>query len=380
MNWINNKIINFILFFLLIYGIVQNFYFLFLSISFFFFKIYKKKKKIFSLVFFYIFFSIILFEFSFKKYEKYTSKNISIESNLEYSYDSFIGYKPKKNFKYYERKFFDNKTILDVVYSINNEGFRFTGTETINSSKCLVFYGGSITFGQSLNDKDTLPYMLGNYFNENIKIFNFGFNGYGPHQFLSYLDHFENLSFFKCKKTIFIYSYISDHVGRVVGKRSWGAKSPRYIEDNNRLIFSGLFSDYPFKLVMKVRNNWNSSKFLRIIYNFENVNINDEKLFVKVLKNIEQRLFQKFKDPIFIYVHWNDEILKVKNIQNYQFSLIQNFLSLRNTIDLKDVLIDQTKEYFNNIPGDFHPTKIANATIAKFLYEKLKNKIYDETN
>ena len=372
--------INFVLLLFLLIGVFENFYFLFFLLGFIFLKKFIQNKKIYNLICFYIFTSILLFEFCFKQYEKYTSDKIIGESNFVYDYNKLIGYKPKKNFQYFEKKKIDNKIILDAVYSINNDGFRVTGSQEVDSDKCLVFYGGSITFGQSLNDEDTLPYILGNFFNENIKIFNFGFNGYGPHQFLSYLDHFENLSFFKCKKTIFIYSYISDHVGRVVGKRSWGAKSPRYIEDNNRLIFSGLFYDYPFKLVMKVRNNWNSSKFLRIIYNFENVNINDEKLFVKVLKNIEQRLFQKFKDPIFIYVHWNDEILKVKNIQNYQFSLIQNFLSLRNTIDLKDVLIDQTKEYFNNIPGDFHPTKIANATIAKFLYEKLKNKIYDETN
>ena len=44
----------------------------------------------------------------------------------------------------------------------------------------------------------------------------------------------------------------------------------------------------------------------------------------------------------------------------------------QNLLDYQLKLETQTKEYFNNIPGDFHPTKIANATIAKFLYEKLK--------
>ena len=51
--------------------------------------------------------------------------------------------------------------------------------------------------------KDERGTIVDLFFNENIKIFNFGFNGYGPHQFLSYLDHFENLSFFKCKKNNF---------------------------------------------------------------------------------------------------------------------------------------------------------------------------------
>ena len=53
-----------------------------------------------------------------------------------------------------------------------------------------------------------------------------------------------------------IYQFIFDHIGRTAGKRSWGDKSPRYIFKDNKLIQKGFFSDFPFKIIMKLRKNF----------------------------------------------------------------------------------------------------------------------------
>ena len=153
-------------------------------------------------------------------------------------------------------KFKNFNTLLKInKYTINEHGHRKTINFDINTNECIVFFGGSIIFGQSLNDDETLPHYVSKKLNGKKKVFNFAFNGYGPHQFLSkiqnnYLDELKT-----CTKLDFIYLYINDHIGRVVGKRSWGDKSPRYIFNGNDLTQDGFFSSFPFKLIMKFRKN-----------------------------------------------------------------------------------------------------------------------------
>ena len=59
-----------------------------------------------------------------------------------------------------------------------------------------------------------------------------------------------------CEKIIVVYKFIYDHIKRTSGKRSWGDKSPRYVYNKNQLVQNGFFSDFPFKIIMKIRKNF----------------------------------------------------------------------------------------------------------------------------
>jgi hypothetical protein len=80
------------------------------------------------------------------------------------------------------------ETIYSVTYTLGNDGFRVTpgqgdGPERIN------FFGCSVTFGEGLNDDETLPYFVSRSGRYRVK--NWAFSGYGPHQALAILqsDH-----------------------------------------------------------------------------------------------------------------------------------------------------------------------------------------------
>ena len=212
---------------------IFSFIYTFCFILFFFIYysfIFKKKLFIYLSA---IVLSLLLFE-SYQKFLSLKNKiNYQVISNLEYSNDPLVGYRPIKGAIYNEKIYDNKKLLLDVVYSIDNKGFRITGSNINNYKKCVIFYGGSYTFGQSVNDEDTLPFQFNKLTNNKFRVFNFGFNGYGPHQFLAYLLNYSNLDIFKCESTILVYQFLYDHVGRVAGKRFYSDYSPRYILENN---------------------------------------------------------------------------------------------------------------------------------------------------
>ena len=254
------------LIFICFLGLILNIKLLFISLFFISSKLYLSSKKITYLVLSYTFITFFIYELvnikSFiDKNDYYTESNIQYDINKEY------GYYPKTNSEFVEKIFYKKRLLRVNNYTINERGHRKTKNFDINTNECIVFYGGSIIFGQSLNDDETLPHYVSIKLNGKKKVFNFAFNGYGPHQFLSkiennYLDELKT-----CKKLDFIYLYINDHIGRVVGKRSWGDKSPRYIFNGYDLTQKGFFSSYPFKLIMKFRKNIRNSKTLSILYN-----------------------------------------------------------------------------------------------------------------
>ena len=70
-----------------------------------------------------------------------------------------------------------NEIIYDVIYNIGKDNFRkslFEGKPSIH------LFGGSMTFGEGLNDNQTLSYYLSK--NYNLKTKNFGVHGYGIEQ------------------------------------------------------------------------------------------------------------------------------------------------------------------------------------------------------
>jgi hypothetical protein len=77
--------------------------------------------------------------------------------------------------------------IYDVHYSIDNDGFRLTKLTNNEQPHRINFFGCSMTFGEGMNDEETLPYFVQKNLQE-VKVKNFGWHGYGAHQALAILQ------------------------------------------------------------------------------------------------------------------------------------------------------------------------------------------------
>ena len=326
--------------------VIINFNFLFLFLFLIFLKIYVNLKKIIFLLISYSFLSLLIIDTIVPIFKN--DKSIYyIDSDIDYEINANYGYHPKRN-KTFEEKFYKNQNLFKkITYTVNNFGHRIS-PHIDNVNNCLLFHGGSIVFGQSVNDNETLPYRTFEKLNNKFLVFNFGFNGYGPHQFLAKIEnnYLEELN--KCNNLFVIYLYIQDHIGRVAGKRSWGDKSPRYIYNQDKLIHKGFFSDYPFKLIMKIRKNIRNSYSMSKIINIDAIDLNDKKLFIKLIDRIEKKISLKFNRVNFLYIIWQPKEEKD--------NIIYQKLKQKNNLEINTLNIpEQYKK--NGIPGDNHPTK-----------------------
>ncbi len=345
---------------LFLFGVFFNYLFLYFFLGLVFFIIFKLKSKYLFFLFSVFFFSFFLIEIIFK--DKIVQTDYLTKNNITYEIDDNYGYHPKKNKIFAEEIFYKNKLLKKNIYTINKYGHRKIDNK-MKLESCIIFHGGSLTFGQSLSDNESLPYIIGNNYSQKYNVFNFAFNGYGPHQFLAKLKSFKLSEIQHCKDVIIIYQFIYDHIARTAGKRSWGDKSPRFIYKNEKLIYKGFFSDYPFKFIMKLRKNFRHSKVSNIFFNLEKINQKDKEILLQVLKNIEILAKENFNSTKFIYLVW-------KNIEN-QNKKLDYFFNNAETIFINDLGLDYNILY-NNIPGDNHPTKEFNLIMANEIQNILK--------
>ena len=343
-------------FFFILYGLFFSHLFLYLIFGIYFFLIYKFKSKYIFFLISIIFFTFYLFEIIFK--DKILQTDYITKNNISYEVNQDYGYHPEKNRIFKEQIFYKNKLLKKNTYTINKFGHRNFNNK-VKLEKCIILHGGSITFGQSLSDNETLSYFVRNLYKEQFNIFNFAFNGYGPHQFLAKLESSHLNEIDHCKDVVIIYQFIYDHVARTAGKRSWGDKSPRYVIEDNKLVKRGFFSDIPFKIVMKLRKNFRHSKVSNIFFNLERINQKDKVVFLNILENIEKLVLKNFNNSKFIYIVWGENLNENEKLFN--------FFNASKTLFINNLKLNP-KILYNNIPGDNHPTKEFNSLIA----EKIK--------
>lgn len=96
-----------------------------------------------------------------------------------------LGWGPKAPGAYPTEKRVDGKTIYRVTYTIDDDLLRHTATAA--PGPVVAFFGDSNTFGDGLDDKDTLPQAFADL-EPGFDVVNLGFSAYSPAQALRELD------------------------------------------------------------------------------------------------------------------------------------------------------------------------------------------------
>ena len=149
-----------------------------------------------------------------------------------------LGYKLKAGMKVAAKQKVADKVIYDVTYSTNTYGRRVTPPLASLKSKdqFILFFGGSFTFGDGVNDDETLPASVSRL-TSNYKIYNYGVSGYGTQQLLLTLQQDNLDQEIKEKEGLVIYTFICPHIRRVIGAsevhNSWGSVMPLFTLDAN---------------------------------------------------------------------------------------------------------------------------------------------------
>jgi len=198
--------------------------------------------------------------FSFLNVLEVNTNNVRIGMSKDSVYDRLpvlvsgesepLGYRYKKNMKAIKSHKIATsgertKTVYNVTYNINEHGNRLNpGLSSRNSGAgSVLFLGDSLTFGEGLQDDQTLAYYYSKV--SGIDSINAGMHGYGAHQALKMISDssiFNDRAEGKKIATI-VYMPIMIHVNRSAGYSAWDPYGPCYeISDNNKLIYKGSFS------------------------------------------------------------------------------------------------------------------------------------------
>jgi hypothetical protein len=138
------------------------------------------------------------------------------------------------------QKYVAGKLVYDVKYTMDENGLRTTARHAVRDGLPVLFLGCSFTFGEGVDDAETLPASF-----EAITgraAVNFGFHGYGPHQVLRELEIGLPRQFGYTQADMVIYTLLPAHVDRSAGRSPWDPDGPKYRIVDGQLKYEGPFS------------------------------------------------------------------------------------------------------------------------------------------
>ena len=298
--------------------------------------------------------------------------------------NDILGYSPLPGIQRTLKVMRGDDIVFDVTYTIDDNGLRNTPSSNNQSSRCLLFFGGSFTFGAGLEDNETLPYFMGEELNGNYKIFNFGFHGYGPHQMLAAIENglVDDITT-GCQQFDAIYSCIPGHVARTAGYSRWDQHGPKYVKDNDKLVYKGPFDAGEAGLLhyfaKKIEFQLIKSLLFKKLFHERKHETNDDQkdTFIAIVERSQYLLREINNESRFIIVFWDANNSSPSNDKN-DCNIIMKKFSEKDfeyylVTDILDVDKNSRQRYWIS-PYDKHPNAEANRRLAKYLRKKLESK------
>jgi hypothetical protein len=274
-----------------------------------------------------------------------------------------LGYALQKSCQMRATKYYDKKLLYDVTYTTDANGWRVVPYISPDSATAVAFFGCSYTFGEGVNDNETLPYRFAEKSGGRFTAFNFGIYGYGPHQMLAILENQLEKSALGGQQPRFaIYQALVHHVTRCAGHSWWDQAGPKYILDGqNEAFYTGPFQDLYRQEFLKtlIRSHIMRLRFSRS----PQITSADINLYVGIVKKSANIFHRRYGGEFYV-------LLWPEPDQTYTEVFTQLRAQQIKVIKVEDVLPDyntEEKKYRPNIPVDYHPAPLTYEKIAEGL-------------
>lgn len=279
-----------------------------------------------------------------------------------------------------EKWWFDGEVIFDATYTIGANGLRISSPASDDApmSPCVLFFGCSFTFGQGLEDHETLPFRVQEKSGQRYRTYNFGVSGYGPHQMLAALQHDLVDDVIPCdpaQVSHVFYQGITDHVGRSAGQLWSEAPGPRYaLSPGGGVALIGRLEDKGDERTLAQMFVTQITKSLiykaaiegRFVHNYSR---HDIELYLRIVDEARRTARKEFPAAEFHVLWWDEDNLDNRTIR-------QGFRQRGITVHL---MSDILPNYPTDAPSmdyrlhryDAHPSALANALIADYLVDEV---------
>ncbi len=140
------------------------------------------------------------------------------EKSQEYiQTDEALGFKSIPGAIAQSKKSKGAEIIFDVLYSFDEYGRRVTPqADSMPKKSHIVVLGDSNTFGEGLNDDETISYFLGRSFPTH-RIYNYAFRGYGPGNSLALSETNRLSKEVLEEKGLVLFFFMTSHASRLIG-------------------------------------------------------------------------------------------------------------------------------------------------------------------
>jgi len=303
--------------------------------------------------------------------------------------DPNLGYRPRANVTVTsKRQFVDGEVIYDVTYSTDSFNRRIVPVDSLeNRNKFILTFGCSFTFGEGVNDDQTLAYNLGKNL-EGFMPYNYGFCGYGPQQMLAKLQSGDLIDEIDQPQGIAL--VIGAHFERAIGTMSvfngWGRNFPYYIIDKeDSIIRKGTFTSgrpvlsFLYKAYGKTIAKTSIARALKLRdYTFR-ITENHVRLTARIISESQNIFLKTFQNSDFYFVTFpgntdpNRKLL-VKLLEKSGVKCLNYIPEKKFSVSIGDIY-SLKKEYFPGkeyyIYGDGHPTPKWHREFAELIVKDL---------
>ena len=298
-----------------------------------------------------------------------------------------LGYRPRPGLSATAIKKLDGQLVYDARYTVGSDGLRIAPPVPANPALCIIMFGDSLTWGEGVNDQDTVAYRLGVLAGARAKVLNFAFTGYSAHQMLWLAQTGAVRAKAACdpqKPVLAIYETLPNNVGRVAGLRGWDKYGPRYrLGLDGRLHYSGGFDrgdsvlhDHLFIPGPLASQLSRVELYDRILGQARKPDAFDLERFAKVVREAQDRLRVDYPNLNFMVMVWPDLGERANSPDSKTSAFVRTLRSQSLQInEAHDALpgFDQAPAK-SLIPYDGHPTADAYSKMAIFLWRIAQSK------
>ncbi|MBV8851281.1 MAG: SGNH/GDSL hydrolase family protein [Methylobacteriaceae bacterium] len=259
----------------------------------------------------------------------------------------------------------DGKTgsvIFDVTNTIDEHLQRKTVSS--DSGATVAFFGDSFTFGEGIEDSDTLPQIFADLENRKLRVLNFGITGYGPQHFLRAME----TDVFRDRlqgAQLFVLQTAPWHAERTSCLHPEMLRSPRYSVEDGRAVYAGPCADGLSRIVREAIAN--SAAYRTLVEPaFRTLKPADIELYIAIVARAVELARQKYDVPtLILYLPFAPAYLSQSG---YTDAAIMQKLRDAGAVVL-DGAIDPADHpgMVLYIPGDGHPTGAMNRLRAEML-------------
>ncbi len=254
-------------------------------------------------------------------------------------------------------KTWNDEVLYEVTYTINDKGLRISPPAT-DSPVCMLFFGGSATFGEGVNDDQPFPWLVAT--GAKVNVTNFGLHGYGPAQMLAALESGWVDDMIDCTPTHVIYTVIPAHVIRTIGLVSWSKHYPEYRVTADGLAERvGNFDDWntPYKLLRRIVKS--SHTYKRFFQN-RNIQLLYERDGLPTMSAIVRTAAKQVQDRYGIPLH----VLGMGD---------ERLAFLAGPVADYGGVFHHPLPTIERIPHDGHPSVLGHQTLAHYIIDEILN-------